>query len=314
MLILGAGRSGTSTVTRALQALGVYLGRSFRRPVRKNPHGNYEERHLLQLSKAVRRALGLRAESVRLLEEEDWQTPELRRLQLRAASVIDREFSGHDLWAFKYGSTGRILPFWLDLLPRLGIEPAFVLAYRNPLSVANSRSRLNRFRGRQEQNNLEWLVNVVPYFERVKDFRAQVVDYDRLLSDPDGQLLRLARGLDLPISAEVRAGIELFSREFIRPDWRHTHYTDEDLASDGRIHHLVRRAAALLSALSRDELTMDDPALWREWHDIERELNQMAPILRVIDSLQTDVRRARWWDVATPLRIGWQKLPLFRTR
>lgn len=314
ILVLGAGRSGTSTLTRALLAMGVYLGSKFRIRMRKNPRGSFEEVHLLRLSKAVRRELGLRPENVRLIEDTEWQSPGLEALRARMTRAIEHEFGDRALWGFKYGSTGRILPFWLDLLPRMGIEPSFAFAYRNPLSVAHSREKLDRFRGRLEHNNLEWLVNVVPYFRRLQGYPLAVVDYDRLMSEPAAQLDRLAERLQIPVDAEARAGIDAFANEFLRSDLRHTHFTDDDLKRDDRLHPLVRRAALLLSALARDELSIEDPALWRQWQEIEAELWSLAPLLRLIDHLQKELRHARWWDVVTPLRRGWNAMPLLRSR
>lgn len=314
ILVLGAGRSGTSTLTRALLSLGVYLGATFRIRMRKNPRGSFEEVHLLRLSKAVRRELGLRSENVRLIEDGEWQAPGIERLKIRMISAIQCEFGDRAVWGFKYGSTGRILPFWLDLLPRIDIEPWFAFAYRNPLSVARSREKLDQFRGRMEHNNLEWLVNVVPYFRRLQGYPLVVVDYDHMVSEPAAQLERLADRLQLPITTDARAGIDAFASEFLRTDLRHTQFTDDDLRHDDRIHPLVRRAALLLSALARDELSVHDAELWREWRDIETELQSLAPLLRLIDRLQEDVRRARWWDVVRPLRKGWNAMPLLRAR
>ncbi len=314
VLVLGAGRSGTSTLTRALQALGVYLGRRFRRPVRKNPRGNYEELNLLRLSKAIRRLVGLRAESVRLLDDGVWQNPELQAYRERVSEVIRREFGDHPIWAFKYGGTGRLLPFWLDLLPRLGIQPMFAFAYRNPMSIARSRSRLDRLRGRPEKNHLEWLAYVVPYFHLIRDYPMVVVDYDRLVAEPRDELRRLGRGLAIELDDAADAGIEAFAHEFVRPDWRHASFSDQDLLDDPAIHPLVKRAAVLLSRLSRDLIVRTDPEFEREWAQIRLEHAELAPILRLIDELQSDLRRARWWDLARPLRIGWNKMPLLRAR
>lgn len=314
ILVLGPGRSGTSTLTRGLGALNVYLGTHFRRPVRKNPRGNCEEVHLLRLSKAVRRSVGLRADSVRLLEEGAWESAETRRLQLRMEGAIRKYFGGHPVWAFKYAGNGRILPFWLDLLARMDIEPAFVFAYRNPLSIAPSRAKLNRARGRPEHNNLEWLVNVLPYFDRLRGHRLVVVDYDRLLDDPRRELARVADRLGLPVTESVSANIDTYADRFLRSDWRHTRYSDSDLKADSGLHPLVRQAALLLSALARDEADVNDPAMWRQWQDIQAELKAQDPVLRLVDQVQADARRARWWDLSVPLRHVWNKLPVLRVR
>lgn len=314
ILVLGAGRSGTSTLTRGLAALDVYLGRRFRRPVRKNPRGNYEEVHLLKLSKAIRNKLGLRADSVRGLSDADWASADLSDLRSRMRGAIEREFSGHPVWAFKYAGNGRLLPFWLDLLPDMNIQPAFAFAYRNPLSIARSRARLNRLRGRQLRNNLEWLANVVPYFDRLRDYPAVVVDYDRLVVQPAHELRRVAQQLHLPAGPGTDERIEKFAQAFVRPEWRHTTFTDEDLMSDPAIHPLVRRAAPLLSRLARDELSMADPSLWDAWEDIHQEWLALAPMLHLIDELQTDLLRSRWWDLPHWLRLAWNKVPIVRPR
>lgn len=314
ILILGPGRSGTSTLTRSLGALNVYLGTCFRRPVRKNPRGSWEEVHLLRLSKAVRRSVGLRADSVRLLDDRAWDNPKTRALQRRMAIAIRRHFGDKPVWAFKYGGNTRILPFWLDLLPRLEIDPAFVFSYRNPLSIAPSRAKLNPARGRPEHNNLEWLANVVPYFDRLKGHPLVVVDYDRLLDDPRRELLRIAARLHLPVTEETARGIDRYTDEFLRADWRHTCFSDADLKADTGLHPLVRQAALLLSRLAKDEADLDDPEVWRQWRKIQKDLQAQAPMLQLIDDLKAENRRARWWDLSMPLRVVWNKLPVLRIR
>ena len=64
IVVIGPGRSGTSTITRGLQALGVELGDQLRPGGGKNPLGFFEDEGLLKLNKRVRSALGLRADSV----------------------------------------------------------------------------------------------------------------------------------------------------------------------------------------------------------------------------------------------------------
>jgi len=314
ILILGPGRSGTSTLTRALGALGVYLGKDFRRPVRKNPRGNQEEVHLLKLSKAVRNSIGLRADSVRLVDETAFDNPRTRALADQMRQAIERHFGQHPVWTFKYAGSGRILPFWLKLLPELDIEPAFLFAYRNPLSVAPSRARLDRVRGRPEHNQLEWLANVVPCFNQLRGRHVVVVDYDRLLDDPNRQLQRIAAGLGIPVTERIESGIETFSSDFLHAEWRHSSFGDEDLEGDDSLNPLVRRAALLLSRLAGDTADLNDPATWAEWQEIGRLHRDQASTLRLIDQLNTDNRQARWWDLARPLKLVWNKLPLLRTR
>lgn len=312
--MLGPGRSGTSTLTRALEALGVYLGRHFRRPVRKNPRGNQEEVHLLKLSKRIRNSVGLRADSVRLIDDSAFDNSKTAALVERMREAIDRYFGAAPIWAFKYAGTGRLLPAWFDLLESMAIEPAFVFAYRNPLSVARSRARLDQARGRLEHNNLEWLAHVVPTFNRLEGQRVVVVDYDRLLDDPDRELGRIASGLGLEVNERTRAAIADFAGTFLRADWRHTRFDDRDLQADTTLHPLVREAALLLSKLARDEDALDDAKVWEAWRQLDRRHREQAPVLRLVDQLNADNRRGRWWDLRRPLKLAWNKMPLLRVR
>ncbi|PKL95844.1 MAG: hypothetical protein CVV18_03925 [Gammaproteobacteria bacterium HGW-Gammaproteobacteria-8] len=314
ILVLGPGRSGTSTLTRALDALGIYLGTDFRRPVRKNPRGNQEEVHLLTLSKKIRNSVGLRADSVRLIDDSAFDNPRTQALTERMEQAIRRYFGHAPVWAFKYAGTGRLLPVWFALLQRMNIEPAFVFAYRNPLSVARSRARLDRARGRPEQNNLEWLAHVVPCFNRLEGQPVVVVDYDRLLDQPDRELRRIAAGLNLSIDTATEQRMRQFGEEFLRSDWRHTCFDDADLNNDTSLHPLVRSSALLLSRLASDHARLDDPRVWEEWRAIDELHREQAPVLRLVDQLNADNRRGRWWDLRRPLKLAWNKMPLLRIR
>jgi len=306
VLVIGAGRSGTSTLARALIALGIEFGQQLKRPTRKNPRGFFEEVNLLAISKRVRRALGLRAEHVRLLTEEDWQRADLDRLRREMQAAIESTMGAAPVWGFKYAGTGRLLPFWLPLLADMDVRPAFVLAYRNPLSIAASRRRLDAERGQQEKNDLEWLANLVPYLHLTRGHPLVVVDYDRLMQDPHGQLARLARMLGITPEPE---GVERFVNEFLSPSLRHNRYDHEDLKTDRTLHPLVRRGALLLDSLARQQ-GQPDEAFWEAWADLRRALYDSTEKHAEVDRLIDQRRRARWWDIATPVRRAWQARPL----
>ena len=150
VLVLGAGRSGTSIVTRAMQAVGVELGSDFKPPSRKNPTGFFEDAALLKLSKRLRRTLGLRPDSLRLLDDSEWASPKVMPFYAEFSATIKERFDDAPLWGFKYARTMRLLPFWERLFEQMDISPSYVMAIRNPLSVARSRAKLDAHRGQQE--------------------------------------------------------------------------------------------------------------------------------------------------------------------
>ena len=293
IFVVGAGRSGTSAITRGLQALGVELGDNLKPPTDKNPTGFFEDVDLLRIAKRVRSELGLRSESVSLIEKGQWKSPELDTLTEEAVSVIKRRFDRYPLWGFKYAQTLRMLPFWETVMRQAGTELAFVVAARNPLSVARSRSKLDPLRGLQEKTDLEWLVNVVPYFRRLAAYRFAVVEYDLLMEDPRVQLRRMADRLAIPMDTRTEQGVEAFASEFLKPGMRHTQFAEDDLKRDPGLNPLTRDAYLWLRRLATDQVNADDPVLWEDWARIESQLDADAPMLRHVDYLEAEVRRKR---------------------
>ncbi|HJY84605.1 MAG TPA: hypothetical protein VKK81_26420 [Candidatus Binatia bacterium] len=293
VVVLGVGRSGTSAVTRGLQALGVELGDQLRPGGGKNPTGFFEDEGLLKINKRLREALGLRADSVSLIEPQQWQTPAVQALQQEARETIRRRFGLYSLWGYKFAGSLRLLPFWCMVFHSLDLDVRYVMAIRNPMSVARSRAKLNPYRGTQEQSDLEWLVNVVPYFREVKERPFVVVDYDLVIPDPVVQLERIATALDLPITAATKTAIHAYADQFFNPDLRHSCFTNEDLDKNPRVNRLTREAYRWLYRLATDEVDPHSPELWQDWARIENALAHLGPVLHHLDQVAAELRRAQ---------------------
>src|SRR5215470_78029 len=266
VVVLGVGRSGTSAITRGLAALGVDLGDKLRGATAlKNPTGFYEDTDLLRINKRLKRILDVRGESVRLLAPDWWTQPAVEELKADAVAVVRRRFGSSPLWGYKYARTLRFMPFWTDVFAAADIDTRYLVAIRNPLSVARSRARLDPGRGTQEQSDLEWLVNVVPYFHQVRERSFVVADFDLFMADPAAQLQRIARGLDLPLTAEVQASMKAFGDEFLDPSLRHSRHGADELERDPRVNDLTRAAYRCLHRLATDDVDPESATLWQEW-------------------------------------------------
>lgn len=294
IVIVGVGRSGTSAITRGVQALGVELGDHLRPGGGKNPTGFFEDQRLLAINKRLKRVLRIRGDSVRLIDNEEWHRPAVRALEQEAIQTVRRAFARYPLWGYKYARTLRLLPFWRAVFEALRLDVRYVVALRNPLSVARSRAALDPRRGTQEQSDLEWLVNVVPYFRDLGGRPFVVVDYDLVLAHPAPQIERIAAVLGLPVNPQTALAIEDYERQFLRSAMRHTVFTDRDLGNDGRVNALTRDAYLWLRALATDESDATDPQRWQQWEEIEHRLAALAPVLRHVDRVQAELRRAEW--------------------
>lgn len=313
VVVLGAGRSGTSAITRGVQALGVNLGDRLRRGRGKNPTGFFEDRDLLALNKRLKRELDISGESVRLIPPSQWDSHNIRLLRQSAVRTIERRFGESRLWGFKYARTLRLLPFWEAVFRELDLDVRYVVALRNPLSVAHSRTQLDPQRGVQIKSDLEWLANVVPYFPTVAQRIFVVVDYDALMASPDAQLERLARGLKIELTERTQESIKTFTTEFLLPGLRHSRFSIEELEASQEVDPLVRDAYRWLHRLAYDEIAPDTEALWNDWHRIEQALAARAPLLWYIDTLLGDLRRAQR-DPRGPLQALPQLLRFLRGR
>lgn len=315
IVVVGAGRSGTSALCRGLGALGVELGDRLKRAAPKNPKGFFEDVDLLDLNKRLHRIFDLEdtGTSLTLVGPQEWarRAAAVRALHDEAVATIRRRFGGSPLWGFKSGGLMRLLPFWEAVFRELDLEVSYVVAARNPLNVARSRARLNALRGRQEKSDLEWLVRVVPHFRSVAAHPFVVVDYDLLVSDPEAQLERIARSLALPMDDDVRAAIDAYRREFLRPRLRHHRLGIEELLRDSRINPLTRDAYRWLYRLACDEIPTAAPELWTDWRRIEESLELLAPALRHIDCLERSLERSVLRRLAYRMRSA---LPAFGGR
>ena len=291
--VLGVGRSGTSAITRGLQALGVELGDQLRPGGGKNPTGFFEDESLLDINRRLRKVLHIKAESVALIEPQQWQTPAVLALQQEAIADIRSRFGQCPLWGYKYARTLRLLPFWRAVFEALELDVRYVMALRNPLSVAKSRAKLDPLRGVQEKSDLEWLVNVVPYFHEVKERPFVVVDYDLLIANPGAQLERIAAALRLPAKARRQEEIQTYAQQFLNPALQHSRFTIADLERNPRMNSFTRDAYQLLYRLAIDELTTDAREFWQGWAKIEEALSGLAPMLRYVDQLESELRQAR---------------------
>lgn len=292
LVVVGAGRSGTSAVTRGLQALGVDLGDHLKPPGHKNAKGFFEDQDILTLNYRLHDLLRLRrnGSSLRPVSEQDFQSPAVRRLADEATAILARRFGAKPLWGFKCIGVLRLFPFWEDVLNRLEVSAGYAIAIRNPLSVAGSRRRLDYYRGLQDKCDLEWLVHTVPYLGRVMDRPCTVVDYDRLMEDPRRELQRIARDQYLPLTDSREQGIERFAEQFVSPELRHNASDLQALESNDEVNPLTRDAYLWLHALGCDLRDPREAEARSQYLGIQRQVEALGPALRHIDCLEDELR------------------------
>jgi hypothetical protein len=177
------------------------------------------------------------------------------------------------LWGFKDPRTIRLLPFWQPILQALGVDESYVLAIRNPRSVADS---LKQRQGIDAVTaHLLWLIYLVPNLSKIANRPFIVTDYDLVMADPRSQLERIANGLKIPSNEASRTGIEKFANEFLDPALRHSFFDASDFERDLNLPPLSREAYLWLRRLATDGIPADSPRFWAAWENSREALQRL---------------------------------------
>ena len=139
IVVVGMHRSGTSAITRGLQCLGVQLGDELLPPVAgDNDKGYWEDADVHKLNDDLLAHLGRDWSSLLVIGAEEWARQDLAPLRLRAVDMMRAKTANTNLFGLKNPRIALLLPFWKAVFEHLGLEASYVIAVRNPLSVARS--------------------------------------------------------------------------------------------------------------------------------------------------------------------------------
>ena len=140
VVVLGMFRSGTSIVSGALAELGYFFGneQDFFPADEYNQTGYWELRDLMAVNRRALAALRLSYHRVDPVPDGWRELPEIPAALRQIESALEKHFSGRTLWGWKEPMTSVLLPLYLEVLEKCGIEPHFAICVRNPLDVAAS--------------------------------------------------------------------------------------------------------------------------------------------------------------------------------
>jgi glycosyltransferase involved in cell wall biosynthesis len=273
-VVLGMHRSGTSAITRGLEALNVNLGEQLMPPVaNNNDKGFFEDLEVNKLNIDLLDAIdsGWDAFSVipaGTLNQERLEQYKLRAIKLICSKVGERPFG------LKDPRISRLLPFWQSVFDRAGVTVSYVIAVRNPLSIVQSLMKRDGFD--PEKSYFLWLGHVLPAILQTHGSPRVAVNFDLLISDPYAQLSRIARSLDLPFDPHS-AGVQEYASEFLDAKLRHAEFDMEDVRTDCAAPGDVTRAYEMLVRLACDEVEVDAPEVEELFKQLNANLDAFSP-------------------------------------
>lgn len=290
VLVLGMHRSGTSALTRGLEVLGIDLGRNLKEPVPgDNDKGFFEDWALSTINDELMALKGGRWDSLAISALSKSDEDAINVLKLRALTEIERAFSDSIFFAFKDPRTSRTLPFWKDVLARRGVKPFYIVAFRNPMSVADSLAARDGFDRRRSYHL--WLLHTLSAVKETEGEARVFVDFDELVEDPETVLKRVAAMIDDPRIVPGAQALQVYKREFLDRELRRHHNQNNQLDLDraastfvNDVYALLRREAAA-GALGQAESH-------KAWEPKLRAFESLGPHLEYADVLDRDLREA----------------------
>lgn len=221
VIVAGMHRSGTSALTRVLAYRGFGLPRTLVPANDGNELGHWESEPICAfndrlLARAGQNWIGWGPIDI------DWPAlPDHADLVAEASSLILSEFGEVGDFVFKDPRLCRLLPFWTDVLARLGVAVMVVLAYRHPAEIGRSLERRNAIQ--PAYGMLAWLRFMLDAERDSRGVPRRAAAFDRLLGDWRGTTDPVAAWAALPPPGpEAEADVAAFLGSGLR------HFADGD--------------------------------------------------------------------------------------
>lgn len=312
IVVLGMHRSGTSAITRGLQALGVELGDDLLPPVAEdNDKGYFEGIAINQLNIELLNALGSNWDDLSYIPEEAFAHRNIALFRSRAADMLRTKMMNGRPFGMKDPRVSRLLPFWQSVFTDVGLVPSYAIVVRNPMSVVRSLASGKRGDIDHEQGYYLWLEHMVPSIISSAGEERIVVDFDQFMAAPLPQLERLAQGLRLPFDSSS-AAVKEYTDEFLDSKLQHTKFTLEDLRTGTTIPPEIATAYKALLRLARDEAALDSAESEKTFRQLDAALREHFPLLDYRPSLKRSGLLYHGWKAWREQGLGGVKRLLSR--
>src|SRR4051794_20634973 len=267
VFVVGSGRSGTSTVAGALQALGMHVPQPEVRADETNPKGFAESKWVVDLHHELLQRCHVQvsdarpsawyetgkasASGITRARLTEWLGP-----QFRPARVTEvGEEPAVDELVIKDPRLAWFLGLWKSAALRCDAQPSYVTMLRHVTEVVGSKKRYyapgqtgSAFS--EVQRTAAW-VNMMLHTERAtREGTRAFVRYDDLLTDWTVPVFRLGQELDLESVKGATANDIRKVHQFIDPELKRVQTTWDDVEVPGALRELAEETWTGLSKLA----------------------------------------------------------------
>ncbi|MEQ1556819.1 MAG: glycoside hydrolase family 99-like domain-containing protein, partial [Gallionella sp.] len=272
-------RSGTSAIARALKVFDIQMGDDFIPAAENiNPKGFWEDKDINALNIEMMMAINIGWDSLTPTQPSDIETLRKKGYVERAELLINSKFENSSTFGVKDPRMAKLLPFWKEVFDRGQFDQYYILALRNPLSVAESLAKRDSFPA--TKSYFLWLDHVLASLLHTQGEKRIVLDYDRLLQKPAKELERVAKSFDLQINA---VGLDDYITNFLDGELRHTRFSKKEILTDVGIPSPVGDVYSHMLSGASDKLDINNKDFGISLTGWMDEYEQMKPALLLVD-------------------------------
>jgi hypothetical protein len=293
VVVLGMHRSGTSTIARGLKAIKIELGDELMEGTSgNNEKGFFEDMDVFRLNNELLQEIGHDWHMLTPILPEELLLPLSGGLKLRAVEVLRKKLNKTRLFGLKAPQMARLLPFWQAVFTHLNVHVSYIIACRNPMSVARSLSKRDGFN--LEKGYYLWLEHMFSILKNTDGQPRIVVDYDLLMDDPIRELQRMAKILAIPFNPDDPDVAE-YRTNFLEESLRHSRYYLKDLKLDKSVPDCVLALHKLLLNLAKEIIHFNHHDAVSLLNRIDLQLRENYPALhymQVCDQQLIDLKKS----------------------
>ena len=286
-IVLGMHRSGTSVITRSLKVFDIDLGNNLMPEADgNNAKGFWEDLDINNLNINLLKAIGHDWHTLLPITNEELNSITAQSFMLPAVEILRSKLNEHSHFGIKDPRMCRLLPFWQRIFKHLDLEVNYIIACRNPMSVARSLHKRDGFE--LEKSYYLWLDHMLESISNTRKENRVIIDYDLLMENPTKQLDRIAHCLKINLDQESD-NLKNYNKSFLEDNLRSTQFKEKDLLLELSAPKNATALYQLLLRLAKDDQDIDNDSFTKEVERIRLSYNQNLPAMQYIDKLESSV-------------------------
>ena len=244
ILVVGMHRSGTSALSGTLSILDVYLGEELVPGMEQNVKGFFENAKLNSFNDNLLKKISSSWDDVFYNDQKLDAMLDTSELE----EVLRSEFQYSQTFAIKEPRLAYLFPLYIKALINLGIEIKIIIPFRNPLEVAGSLGKRDKFS--QEKSLLLWIYNFLLSEKYSRDYPRVFTNFEELIESPEKVINLIDKKLGLNLGGKFEnKKDEVF--EFLTPRLKHHNISLDNLS--GKVPKVIRELVNLVPQLNSDE-------------------------------------------------------------